>query len=760
MIRASSQLAAFHLLGEQPSPMAGETLRQRRQPALFGGFHDLTGLRYDYPLVLLSDGHPGEPVKSLADVIDEVLREVAPRGNAGEPIRRQVLRLEQEIRTLVADGRQEALDRLWDTAQSRLLNAADLRGRKELQENFTKARDALRYGGQVVGCDGQLPAALLAHAWTAARKAGEQPLRARIEHLARKLADILEVDRLHTSKAHDVRYLEDSVGISDRALFNFEVMAEVLATAPLGAPLPENRRRRIREAIAVLESQRFVATRLNSGDRPGADPPFRFSYDSCGRALAAFRKRLPEMAALIRAISIAELEIANRYDEERYDHYFSGFSEESLAPEDIALFPAYLVCLSDAGGGAARQGELLEIIGSGLPFKILAEHNESCETPPLGAGQLAFGTGGWQLANMALGLNGVFVMQAAASSLYRSRGSLLRGLAGARPALFSVYTGVNGDGTAPYLRAAAATESRAFPCFVFDPDAGNDWAGRFSLEGNPQAERDWPCHPLGFEDAELKSGRENTTFTLADFLAGDPRFAAHVVPVARNEWHADMLPVDAFLDLGAAAAAECVPYVLLIDENNRLQRAVVDQRLIDGARRCRDRWRSLQELGGVHNSHAGSLLENARQAWQREKAQLLADLDARPAGPASAAEPSAALPAAAAPPATQDPAQAAVSAGATQTAVAAAEAAAIDPDEPWIESIRCTSCNECTGINNRMFAYDADQRAYIADRDAGTYRQLVEAAESCQVCIIHPGKPRNRDEPGLDELLKRAEPFL
>jgi hypothetical protein len=44
--------------------------------------------------------------------------------------------------------------------------------------------------------------------------------------------------------------------------------------------------------------------------------------------------------------------------------------------------------------------------------------------------------------------------------------------------------------------------------------------------------------------------------------------------------------------------------------------------------------------------------------------------------------------------------------------------------------------------------------------DAGTYRQLVEAAESCQVSIIHPGKPRNPNEPGLDELLKRAEPFL
>jgi hypothetical protein len=58
-----------------------------------------------------------------------------------------------------------------------------------------------------------------------------------------------------------------------------------------------------------------------------------------------------------------------------------------------------------------------------------------------------------------------------------------------------------------------------------------------------------------------------------------------------------------------------------------------------------------------------------------------------------------------------------------------------------------------------MFAYDANKQAYIADLSAGTYRELVEAAESCQVSIIHPGKPRNPNEPQLEELLARAEPF-
>ena len=58
-----------------------------------------------------------------------------------------------------------------------------------------------------------------------------------------------------------------------------------------------------------------------------------------------------------------------------------------------------------------------------------------------------------------------------------------------------------------------------------------------------------------------------------------------------------------------------------------------------------------------------------------------------------------------------------------------------------------------------MFGYDERKQAFIKDLSAGTYRQLVEAAESCQVAIIHPGQPRDPKEAGLEELLLRAEPF-
>ena len=79
--------------------------------------------------------------------------------------------------------------------------------------------------------------------------------------------------------------------------------------------------------------------------------------------------------------------------------------------------------------------------------------------------------------------------------------------------------------------------------------------------------------------------------------------------------------------------------------------------------------------------------------------------------------------------------------------------------EPWIESIRCTACDDCINLNPKMFAYNEDGLAYIKDASAGTFRELVTAAEKCAPSVIHPGDPLNPDEKDLDKLVARAEKF-
>jgi len=79
--------------------------------------------------------------------------------------------------------------------------------------------------------------------------------------------------------------------------------------------------------------------------------------------------------------------------------------------------------------------------------------------------------------------------------------------------------------------------------------------------------------------------------------------------------------------------------------------------------------------------------------------------------------------------------------------------------EAYIDTARCTTCNECTNLNGRMFGYNADKQAYIKDASAGTFQQLVSAAERCPVSIIHPGTPLNPKEKDLAKWVKRAERF-
>ena len=79
--------------------------------------------------------------------------------------------------------------------------------------------------------------------------------------------------------------------------------------------------------------------------------------------------------------------------------------------------------------------------------------------------------------------------------------------------------------------------------------------------------------------------------------------------------------------------------------------------------------------------------------------------------------------------------------------------------EPYIDSVLCTTCNECTNLNSRMFVYDENKQAVLEDPRAGTFQELVRAAELCASRLIHPGDPLDPGERNLDEWRERAKPF-
>ncbi len=736
----------FHMTGRLQGDGVAAVEHLGLRPALMAGFRDLAALRYDFPVVLVEGASEAHCVSSLSAIVDDVLRRVAPRGIDGERLRRHGLQLEREIRVLLAEGAAGSLTDLWAQAAARL---GALEG-ETLEKVLEHTGGALKVDGEVLDCTHAMPARLVEHAWQARQAQKARRFHAEVGRLIVRLSDVLRAAFYHSEAGRRPTSLRNSVAGSFEQQFDFDALSRMLGKGAPKDELPLARRRRIERTLSVLESQRFYPPPHGAAD-PAA-PPHAFRFDTCTAAQQAWVERLPEMVGLLKAIAIAELEIDSRYDESKDDAWFEAFDAASLSADDFALLPDYLVCLDPGHTGAEHSAAVIELLASGLPVKVLVQTEDVMEEAAVGTGHFAFGVRAAQLASSAAGLNDVFVMQTASSNLVQLEARLHAGLAYQGPALFSVFTGSAASASTlpPYLTAAAAMQSRAFPAFTYDPAAGESLAQRYSLEDNPQPEADWPVDALEYVDDAQQRVREPVAFTLADFALCDARCGRHFALVPRALWNDAMVPAADWLALDAQAAADKVPYVLAVDRDDVLQRVVVDAKLMQSARRCREMWHRRQELGGVHNSHAERLLAQQKALWEAEKQREIDALRQAGAGAAAAAQ---AAPAAGA---------AATSDAAAALAEAEAEPAAPgrDPDVAWIETSRCPSCNECQKINDRMFRYNENKQAYVADVTAGTYRQMVEAAESCQVGIIHPGKPWNPKEAGLEELVERAKPFL
>jgi ferredoxin len=382
---------------------------------------------------------------------------------------------------------------------------------------------------------------------------------------------------------------------------------------------------------------------------------------------------------------------------------------------------------------------------------------------------------------MAGSLQRAYVLQAPVSHAVVLRARLLDGLRYAGPALFCVYAPAPDDDPArsTYLRAAAAAESRVFPVLVFDPAKGETLADRVDLSGNTQGERSWPAEAFAYRDAGGEAASVDLAFTPLDYLYGDRRLEGEFWNLSPDLRHESLTPAHEYLEMPAEEASSRIPYVLTVDRDGRIGRAIATRAVVEAALSCRAFWRGVQEWGGIDNSHAKRAVAAEADRLAREKEReieaieknYLAQLDtdvgelAREIvqriasslmgteGEAFVAKPTlvAGAPAAAAPAPTAEPA--------ASTPAEAEEEEAVSFDDPYIDTPLCTSCNECTQLNARMFAYNANKQAEIRDAAAGPFSDLVRAAELCPVHIIHPGKPKNPGEPGLEEWVARAARF-
>ncbi len=416
-----------------------------------------------------------------------------------------------------------------------------------------------------------------------------------------------------------------------------------------------------------------------------------------------------------------------------------------------------------------------------------------------------------ELGLLAIAHRGVFVHQSSQAAASHLLSGVLKGLQKRRPAIFNIYTpcpvehGLADDWAQHAARLSL--ESRAFPFFSYDPDGGPSFADCMSLDGNPSVDTDWPEYSLAYVDEDGAEQTMTLPLTIADWAATETRFKQHFTEVPPEQWDDAMVPFHEYITIPFDEREGKVAFIHGVTRERRLRRMRVAPAMATLAQERLEYWSQLRQLAGVEVSESvrDLVARDLDTAYAQREATLRAEFDASLAAmranypreiakrlveglmkqgggaviadllatlPASAATASsgnghgiaeaavAPTPVAATPPSAPEPAASAPVA--TPTAAPVAPEAGDDAPltlEAYIDSANCTTCNECTNLNSRMFAYNDVKQAYIKDATAGTFQQLVLAAERCPVALIHPGTPLNPKEKDLAKWVARAEKF-
>jgi len=766
-------LLNFHLHGQRSD--ASTTDPADLWPALLHPFRDMRNIRYEFPLLVASDPRQ-KPVQSLSSRIDEIVEESGLEGDPKERLRRHAYQFEAALKGALAENSSANLTQLARQVGDKMLASATLEESRKsvLSLDIDTVLAGLPQAAEITDTSPDIAPKL--YRSVATRHWAMQCLQwqADLEQLVHGLGDILRSDAENRPEARSADHLRNVLGTGKGEDLDFERMSAMLAKTRQADILPEPRSRRIIEALALLKAMLPVYG-VDSELAPPFDPAL-YAGD-VGEAVVQWNLRQIAMVEFFRALRIAELELENHYDPAKHDRFFEEFDYTHLSAGERALCPPVVLELSQQGLDASAAGALLELLDSDAPIKVILTLNAMDEDE-------FSGSPAWpaRLAGAVMSLGSAFVFQGTGSNPEALQEAFSAGAAYPGPALFSVYagTGAGGSELPPYLDAASALEARTLPCYRFDPSLGAEQATRMVLMNNPRPEQTWVSDIFSYFNAAGEESAMELTFTHADFLLADRRWRKEFWVLDHDLQEEALLPLVEFLALDVSQRVNRVPYVLAVDAGHEIRRVAINYRVLKQLLSVANRWRALQEAGGVDNSHARILLATERTRLESELqaktvelqqqtesqldqnlGELTREIVTRIADQLISGASVPGMPVASAPPVrrSQVSAPAALEEVAAPVEEADEDDAPISLDEPYIDSVLCTTCDDCTKMAPHIFAYDENKQAYIKDATSGTFQELVLAAEKCPVKIIHPGKPKNPAEKNLDEWIARAQPF-
>ena len=664
--------------------------------------------------------------------------------------------------------------------------------------NFTKDiekfNNNLPKTGMLLGFSQQAPIHLLAHLLKYQFHQKRKTFISEIHRLKSGLQDLLAVDKGNSSK-------EKTFDFAD-SLIEFKKL-DTLMPESGAVPLPKKRTERIINCIKVLDSAENLLLNHESiiyigkalSDNPnfkwkellkGLDVRIAPANESCSSASDGFKTHITQLAKLIGEVRIAELEIKNNYDEEIHSDYFTRFNWHYFTEEETALCPTVVLIEETQNLLGKELPHFSTLISSNKPVKVLAINKPSpFKINKNGSDSDELLSFQQELGALAISHRNAFTLQSAVHNPIHLLSGLESGLSSSAPALFHVLfsSGLNNVSSQNFLDISSAVEGRQFPLFTYNAK-DKRWGSRFDITANPQPDKNWPHYSFEVTGKEENEKLE-LAFTFADFYAVNTANNKNLFIVPPSCWTEDLIPLSEYLELSSDGNPSLreklyskVPFIWLADNENTLHKAAVPYSLVIAAKERLDFWNFIQELGGVNSYHVEQAVNRTRKEMQEQKekeikeienkfekqieevrssaageamnklAGILLDLDSITTLPSVTKVSNLS---------SSHDTKELKSPGVLPAKVEAVEKDTPISNEPWIESFRCTSCNECTDKYPRAFKYDSEKIAYVDDPTTITFAQMVKAAEECPAKCIHPGMPLNLNEPGLEDLIVRAK---
>ena len=779
---------------------------------LLAPYENMKAVSYDYPLWIAekSENIPDGLFMPVAELLHGALKTFAPEKNQAKTLRDNIPRLEMYFRDVMSvSGQPEKFEQILASALEKTRIKLALTGEesKAFEADLKKLSSHLPVSGTVVGFSGDAVFYVLAALLKANHSSAQTTVNEEIKQLTSSLKELLLVEKSNLPDERKPERLQQSLGFSSK-LINPNSLAEVLPESASVSMSPE-RMQRIQKTLEIISDpeNRFwtkdalLLVHESNYKRSG------FSWEDCfpdssvssykdgsaaETAAEIFEKQMEIASKIIAAIRIAKMEIDDHYRTEIHDQFFQNFNWKRMGQEELSLVPP-VILLEEESSLKDNPQVLSRLLLSAKPINVIVLKNSPLQNNTEIFSSLnpeddqAFGFR-QELGLLAVSHRKAFVSQASVSHLEHLIQSFSTGIKTALPSFFNVLapktTAEHADQT--FLVAGAAVESREFPLFSYDPNRGLEWGSRFLVSANPQAEQEWPIYELPVTSTDGTESSLSLAFTPADFMVLRADAKNFYLDVPAQFWSEDsMLPLAEYLRLPLKDTHDKLPFLWTLDEQRVLHRILPNIILTEICRERLDAWSFVQDFGGSNNYHAKVAAEQERTEAAVETEKKIAELEVKhqaeleqvrqqTAGEAMERltavlmdlDPLSVLPSGKAVKAAK-PEELTPMKSAEQNLAQLVEDTEEDEEvadeeiseEAWLETFRCTTCNECTEMSPAVFDYNEDKQAFIKDINAGTFKELVLAAEECPAKCIHPGQPLNPEEAGLEELIKRAAVF-